>query len=42
MFWTGTAMLLAGVVLVAALPGRRRFGTATVTPPVKPSPHPRD
>ncbi len=23
-FWTGTAMLLAGVVLVAALPGRRR------------------
>lgn len=38
MFWTGTAMLLLGVVLVAALPGRRRPDSA----PVKPSPRPRD
>jgi hypothetical protein len=42
MFWTGTAMLLVGVVIVAALPGRRRR-PAGVTPaaPVKPSPRPR-
>ncbi|WP_116050995.1 hypothetical protein [Amycolatopsis palatopharyngis] len=42
MFWTGTAMLLAGVVLVAALPGRRRAGTVAEATPAKPSPHPRD
>ena len=36
-FWTGTVMLLVGVVLVAALPTRRR---ATVA--VKPKPHPED
>ncbi|HVW42898.1 MAG TPA: hypothetical protein VHC18_16250 [Amycolatopsis sp.] len=35
LFWTGTAMLLLGVVLVAALPNRRRRAT------VKPSPRPR-
>jgi len=35
MFWTGTGMLLLGVVLVAALPNRRK------TAPVKPSPRPR-
>lgn len=35
MFWTGTAMLLLGVVLVAALPNRRRSAV------VKPSPTPR-
>ncbi|WP_092529712.1 hypothetical protein [Amycolatopsis arida] len=39
MFWTGTAMLLVGVVLVAALPARRRVAPAEVG---KPSPHPRD
>ncbi|WP_199431567.1 hypothetical protein [Qaidamihabitans albus] len=38
MFWTGTAMLLIGVVLVAALPGRRKEQAT----PVKPSPHPRN
>jgi hypothetical protein len=42
MFWTGTAMLLVGVIVVAALPRRRRKPEA-VTPgtPVKPSPGPR-
>lgn len=40
-FWTGTAMLLAGAVLVAALPGRRRE-TDTVIDRAKPSPRPRD
>ena len=35
LFWTGTAMLLLGVILVAALPNRRRAATA------KPSPRPR-
>ncbi|WP_216213760.1 hypothetical protein [Amycolatopsis aidingensis] len=38
-FWTGTGLLLAGVVLVAALPGRRRLSAAT--DPAKPSPYPR-
>ncbi|WP_240323125.1 hypothetical protein [Amycolatopsis ruanii] len=38
MFWTGTAMLLLGVVLVAAFPARKRMKTV----PVKPSPRPRD
>ncbi|GLZ40316.1 hypothetical protein [Actinokineospora sp. NBRC 105648] len=31
-FWTGTAMLLVGVVLVAALPNRRRPATARTKP----------
>lgn len=38
LFWTGTAMLLLGVVLVAAVPNRRRK-TAVVKP--SPSPRPR-
>lgn len=38
LFWTGTAMLLIGVVLVAGLPNRRRVEPA----PVKPSPRPRE
>jgi len=38
MFWTGTAMLLLGVVLVAAFPARRRIKAAVV----KPSPRPRN
>ncbi|KZB83440.1 hypothetical protein AVL48_03985 [Amycolatopsis regifaucium] len=38
MFWTGTAMLLLGVVLVAAMPGRRRL----VPVGVSPSPSPKD
>ncbi|WP_158887566.1 hypothetical protein [Amycolatopsis anabasis] len=42
MFWTGTALLLAGVVLVAAMPLHRRRATATAQPPFKPSPRPRD
>ena len=37
MFWTGTAMLLLGVVLVAAFPARQRKAV-----PVKPSPRPRN
>jgi len=40
-FWTGTALLLIGAVIVAALPGRRREAdgaTANITP----SPRPRD
>ncbi|TVT16759.1 hypothetical protein FNH06_34175 [Amycolatopsis acidiphila] len=36
LFWTGTAMLLLGVVLVAAIPNRRRKAAM-----VKPSPSPR-
>lgn len=36
LFWTGTAMLLLGVVLVAALPNRRPKPV-----PVRPSPRPR-
>jgi hypothetical protein len=39
LFWTGTGLLLAGVVLVAAMPGRRR---KIVVKPFKPSPRPRD
>jgi hypothetical protein len=38
LFWTGTGLLLAGVVLVAALPTRRRVSAV----PVKPSPRPRN
>ncbi|EHR53172.1 hypothetical protein SacmaDRAFT_5003 [Saccharomonospora marina XMU15] len=38
LFWTGTAMLLIGVVLVAGLPTRRREEPAGV----KPSPRPRE
>ncbi|MDQ0378732.1 hypothetical protein [Amycolatopsis thermophila] len=38
LFWTGTAMLLLGVVLVAAFPARKRIKAAVV----KPSPRPRD
>ncbi|KFZ84058.1 hypothetical protein ED92_09170 [Amycolatopsis sp. MJM2582] len=46
MFWSGTAMLLIGVVLVAAMPGRRRLAVAPVpvakkSPGFKPSPRPR-
>ncbi|EIF00810.1 hypothetical protein [Saccharomonospora glauca] len=37
LFWTGTALLLTGVVLVAALPNRPLRAPA----PVKPSPRPR-
>ncbi|WAL66093.1 hypothetical protein ORV05_35495 [Amycolatopsis cynarae] len=37
LFWSGTAMLLLGVVLVAAVPNRRRRQPAVV----KPSPRPR-
>lgn len=39
MFWTGTTLLLAGAVLVAALPGRRRDPEPVR---VKPSPKPRE
>ncbi|MBB4687760.1 hypothetical protein [Amycolatopsis jiangsuensis] len=51
LFWTGTAMLLLGVVMVAAFPSRRRPALALNRPvnpdpgepePFKPSPHPRD
>ncbi|QRP46581.1 hypothetical protein [Amycolatopsis sp. FDAARGOS 1241] len=46
LFWAGTAMLLLGVVLVAAFPNRRRTVAAVVQKqdpkPFKPSPHPRD
>ncbi|NIJ10072.1 hypothetical protein FHU38_000416 [Saccharomonospora amisosensis] len=38
LFWTGTAMLLIGVVLVAGLPARRREEPAVA----KPSPRPRE
>ncbi|WP_340685337.1 hypothetical protein LCL61_02615 [Amycolatopsis coloradensis] len=47
MFWTGTAMLLIGVVLVAAMPGRRRLAVVPIaknspgSPGFKPSPRPR-
>src|SRR5437764_5021342 len=40
LFWTGTAMLMVGVVVVAALPSRRRI--AVVPVPFKPSPRPRE
>lgn len=36
MFWTGTALLVLGAILVACVPARR-----PVKNPVKPSPHPR-
>ena len=39
MFWTGTALLLVGVILVAATPARRRKPVAPA--PFKPSPWPR-
>jgi hypothetical protein len=39
MFWTGTALLLVGVILVAATPARRRKPVAPA--PFKPSPRPR-
>lgn len=43
MFWTGTAMLLLGVVMVAAIPGRRRpLAVAVEEKPFKPSPRPRE
>ncbi|OLT48391.1 hypothetical protein BJF85_12790 [Saccharomonospora sp. CUA-673] len=40
-FWSGTAMLLVGAVLVAVAPGRRGGLTGASTTP-KPSPHPRE
>ncbi|MBB3663292.1 hypothetical protein FB384_002196 [Prauserella sediminis] len=40
-FWTGTAMLLIGAVLVAVSPGRRGGSAAAAAPP-KPSPRPRE
>jgi hypothetical protein len=40
MFWTGTTLLLVGVVLVAAIPSRRRKVVAA-EPAFKPSPRPR-
>jgi hypothetical protein len=39
MFWTGTALLLVGVIIVAATPARRRKPVAPA--PFKPSPRPR-
>ncbi|WP_116204877.1 hypothetical protein [Amycolatopsis circi] len=48
LFWSGTAMLLMGVVMVAAFPNRRRPALVLKRPsggpdaPFKPSPHPRD
>ncbi|MFJ7211693.1 hypothetical protein [Amycolatopsis sp. NPDC098790] len=44
LFWTGTAMLLLGVVMVAAMPGARRrpLAVAVEEKPFKPSPRPRD
>ncbi len=39
LFWTGTGLLLAGVVLVAALPRRPRTAAHATTP--RPAPHPR-
>ncbi|MEC3979557.1 hypothetical protein [Amycolatopsis sp. H20-H5] len=43
MFWTGTAMLLMGVVMVAAMPTRRRRPILIEAPkPFKPSPRPRE
>lgn len=41
LFWTGTAMLMLGVVMVAAMPNRRRV-IAPVKAPFKPSPRPRE
>ncbi len=44
LFWTGTAMLLLGVVMVAAMPGGRRRppAVAVAEKPFKPSPRPRE
>jgi len=44
LFWTGTAMLLLGVVMVAAMPGGRRRlpAIAVEEKPFKPSPRPRE
>ncbi|MEU0533645.1 hypothetical protein [Amycolatopsis tolypomycina] len=44
LFWTGTAMLLLGVVMVAAMPGGRRRPPAVAVEekPFKPSPRPRE
>jgi hypothetical protein len=44
LFWTGTAMLLLGVVMVAAMPGGRRrpLVVAVEEKPFKPSPRPRE
>jgi hypothetical protein len=44
LFWSGTAMLLLGVVMVAAMPGTRRrpLGVAVEEKPFKPSPRPRE
>jgi hypothetical protein len=44
LFWTGTAMLLLGVVMVAAMPGGRRrpLAVAAEEKPFKPSPRPRE
>ena len=44
LFWTGTAMLLLGVVMVAAIPGGRRrpLVVAVEEKPFKPSPRPRE
>ena len=44
LFWTGTAMLLLGVVMVAAMPGGRRRlpAIAVAEKPFKPSPRPRE
>jgi hypothetical protein len=44
LFWWGTAMLLLGVVMVAAMPGSRRrpLAVAVEEKPFKPSPRPRE
>ncbi|UOX87797.1 hypothetical protein MUY14_39800 [Amycolatopsis sp. FBCC-B4732] len=44
LFWWGTAMLLLGVVMVAAMPGGRRrpLAVAVEEKPFKPSPRPRE
>lgn len=44
LFWSGTAMLLLGVVMVAAMPGTRRrpLAVAVEEKPFKPSPRPRE
>jgi hypothetical protein len=44
LFWSGTAMLLLGVVMVAAIPGTRRRPLPLVVEekPFKPSPRPRE
>lgn len=44
LFWSGTAMLLLGVVMVAAMPGTRRRPLPILAQekPLKPSPRPRE